>query len=74
MIGISPSAWDDAVAAMGAEVAGLTVCCLVQRIDEIRSPGGYLRTLTAQAQAGKYSVTRVIMALIHRPHIERQES
>ena len=74
MIGISPSAWDDAVAAMGPEVAGLTICCLVQRIDEIRSPGGYLRTLTAQAQAGKYSVTRVIMALIHRPHIERQES
>jgi len=74
MIGISPSAWDDAVAAMGPEVAGLTICCLVQRIEEIRSPGGYLRTLTAQAQAGKYSVTRVIMALIHRPHIEKQAS
>lgn len=64
MIGISPSAYEDAVAAMGPDVAGITICCLVQRIDDIRSPGGYLRTLTAQAHAGKYSVTRVIMALI----------
>jgi replication initiation protein RepC len=67
MIGISTSAWDDAVAAMGAQVAGITICCLVQRIDDIRSPGGYLRTLTAQAQDGKYSISRVVMALIQRP-------
>lgn len=66
MIGISPSAYDDAVAAMGPDVAGITICCLVQRIDDIRSPGGYLRSLTQQAQMGKYSVTRVIMALIQR--------
>lgn len=67
MIGISPSAWEDAVAAMGPEVAGLTICCLLQRIDGIRSPGGYLRRLTAEAQSGKYSVSRVVMALIQRP-------
>lgn len=74
MIGISPSAWDDAVAAMGPDVAGITICCLVQRIDDIRSPGGYLRHLTQQAQMGKYSVTRVIMALIQRPQIEGRAS
>ncbi|MEP2890280.1 plasmid replication protein RepC [Tateyamaria sp.] len=66
MIGISTSAWDDAVAIMGPEVAGITICCLVQRINDIRSPGGYLRRLTQQAQMGKYSVTRGIMALIQR--------
>ncbi len=74
MIGISPSAWDDAVAAMGPEVAGITICCLVQRIDDIRSPGGYLRHLTRQAQVGKYSVTRGIMALIQRPQTAGLES
>jgi len=74
MIGISPSAWQDAVAAMGPEVAGITVCCLVQRIDDIRSPGGYLRTLTEQAQSGKYSVARVVMALIQRPTVVGGES
>lgn len=67
MIGISASAWEDAVDAMGAEIAGITVCCLVQRIGDIRSPGGYLRTLTQQAQIGKYSVSRAVMALIQRP-------
>ncbi|WP_299733469.1 plasmid replication protein RepC [uncultured Tateyamaria sp.] len=67
MIGVSPSAWDDAVAAMGVEVAGITICCLLQRIDDIRSPGGYLRKLTLEAQSGKYSVSRVVMALIQRP-------
>ena len=69
MIGISPSAWDDAVAAMGSEVAGITVCCLLQRIDDIRAPGGYLRKLTEQAQMGKYSVARVVMALIQSPTV-----
>lgn len=67
MIGISPSAWDDAVAVMGPHVAGLTVCCLTERIHEIRSPGGYLRSLTREAQEGRFSITRLLMALIHRP-------
>ncbi|MEO9575352.1 MAG: plasmid replication protein RepC [Tateyamaria sp.] len=74
MIGISPSAWQDAVDAMGAEVAGITVCCLLQRIDDIRAPGGYLRKLTEQAQIGKYSVARVVMALIQSPPVAGRES
>lgn len=67
MIGISPSAWEDAVDAMGPEIAGITVCCLLQRIDDIRAPGGYLRKLTEQARDSKYSVSRVVMALIQSP-------
>jgi len=67
MIGISPSAWQDAVDAMGPEVAGLTVCCLVERIQDIRSPGGYMRTLTHEASEGRFSVARLVMALIHKP-------
>lgn len=74
MIGISPSAWEDAVDAMGADVAGITVCCLLQRIDDIRAPGGYLRKLTEQARAGKYSVSRVVMALIQSPPVSGAKS
>ena len=74
MIGISPSAWEDAVDAMGPEVAGITVCCLLQRIDDIRAPGGYLRKLTEQAHSGKYSVSRVVMALIQSPPVSGRKS
>lgn len=66
MIGISPSAWSDAVEEMGAEVAALTICCLTERITDIRSPGGYMRHLTHEASEGRFSVTRLVMALIHR--------
>lgn len=66
MVGVSPSAWDDAVASMGPEVAGLTICCLIERIHEIRSPGGYLRHLTGQMDAGKFSVARLVMANLNR--------
>ncbi|MEL6915922.1 MAG: plasmid replication protein RepC [Pseudomonadota bacterium] len=66
MIGISPSAWEDAKAAMGPEAAGVAVCCLVDRIETIRSPGGYLRALTAQCQKGSFSLSRLVMANINR--------
>ena len=67
MIGISPSAWQDAVQTMGRETAGVTICCLVERIHDIRSPGGYLRHLTREAEAGKFSVARLVMAQLQRP-------
>ncbi len=66
MIGISPSAWSDAVEVMGRSTAGLTICCLVERIHEIRSPGGYLRHLTQEASNGTFSIARLVMAQLHR--------
>ncbi|KIC47765.1 plasmid replication protein RepC [Tateyamaria sp. ANG-S1] len=65
MIGISPSAWHDAVAQMGPVTAGLTICCLTERIHDIRSPGGYLRALTREAAEGRFSITRLIMARLN---------
>ncbi|MEM8578694.1 MAG: hypothetical protein AAGF60_12655 [Pseudomonadota bacterium] len=32
----------------------------------MRSPGGYLRHLTREAIEGRFSVTRLVMAQIHR--------
>ena len=71
MIGISPSAWQDAVDTMGSDIAGIAVCCLVERIDDIRSPGGYIRSLTREAAEGRFSIARLIMALIQRPATRR---
>ena len=62
-LGISPSAWEDAVDAMGEGDAAVTVAAILQRSAEVKSPGGYLRGLTAKARAGNYSIGPQIMAL-----------
>jgi replication initiation protein RepC len=62
-LGVSPSAWEDAVDAMGEADAAVTIAAILQRSAEINSPGGYLRGLTAKARAGNYSIGPQIMAL-----------
>lgn len=66
MLGISPSAWDEACAVLGETDAAITVAAIFQRADEIRAPGGYLRSLTAKARAGGFSLGPVLMALSAR--------
>jgi len=65
-IGISPSAWEEAQRFMGPEQASVVVAAILQRFEEIRSPGGYLRALTAKAAAGEFSCGPMVMALIGR--------
>jgi replication initiation protein RepC len=65
-LGVSPSAWEDAVDAMGEVDAAVTIAAILQRAAEIKSPGGYLRDLTAKARAGDYSIGPQIMALWKR--------
>jgi replication initiation protein RepC len=64
-LGISPSAWQEASEAMGAQNAAITVAAILQRGDKIRSRGGYLRDLTERARAGKFSVWPMVMALVN---------
>ena len=64
MLGISPSAWDDAVGAMGEEQAAVLVAAILQKGEAVRSPGGYLRNLTERARAGQFSLGPVLMALM----------
>lgn len=64
MMGISPDAWERAVAEMGRENAAITVAGILQRVAEIGSPGGYLRALTRKAGQGGYSPGPMIMALL----------
>ena len=63
MMGISPSAWQDARAAMGPQTAAAVVAAMLERQNSVRSPGGYLRALTARAEAGKFDVRRMLRAL-----------
>ena len=66
MMGISPSAWQDARSRMGPPEAAVVIAAMLERIKEIHSPGGYLRTLTAKAADGKFSSGPMIMALMRR--------
>jgi replication initiation protein RepC len=56
MMGISASAWRDAIEAMGEVSASVAVACILERADEIRTPGGYLRRLTTKAESVRSSV------------------
>jgi len=64
VLGISPSAWEDAQVAMGEQPAAITLAAIYQRSDHIKSPGGYLRNLTERAKEGKFSPWPMIMALL----------
>ncbi|MGR3248290.1 MAG: plasmid replication protein RepC [Paracoccus sp. (in: a-proteobacteria)] len=66
MMGISGAAWDEAKAAMGPEQAAVVLAAMLERFAEIRSPGGYLRNLTAKSDAGAFSCGPMVMALMRR--------
>jgi replication initiation protein RepC len=65
MLGISPSAWEDAQAVMGEMQAAVVVACILQRGEAIRSAGGYLRGLTEKARAGEFSLGPILMSQIN---------
>ncbi|MDB5613043.1 MAG: replication initiation protein RepC, partial [Devosia sp.] len=52
VLGISPSAWEDARVALGEQQAAITIAAIYQKSDQIKSPGGYLRNLTERAKEG----------------------
>lgn len=64
MIGVSPSAWDEAQAVLGEADAAIVVAAMLQRTDAIANAGGYLRELTRKASLGEFSVGPMLMALI----------
>lgn len=64
MLGISPSAWEEAQAVMGEMQAAVVVACILQRGEAIRSAGGYLRGLTEKAKAGEFSLGPILMSQI----------
>lgn len=66
MMGVSPSAWDEAKKYMGPEEASVVILAMLERFGDIRSPGGYLRSLSAKAALGEFSCGPMIMALMRK--------
>jgi replication initiation protein RepC len=74
MLGISPSAWEEAQTVMGETAAAVVVASILQRTTAIKSAGGYLRELTRKAEAGQFSLGPMLMALIGRENREKKRA
>lgn len=64
MLGVSPSAYQEACEVMGPENAATAIACILERGGQINSPGGYIRDLTRKAQRGEFSLGPMLMALL----------
>jgi replication initiation protein RepC len=74
MLGISPSAWEEARTVMGEAEAAVVVACLLQRSSTIQSAGGYLRELTRKAGEGEFSLGPILMSQINARNRERRSA
>ena len=63
MLAVSPSAYEQACAALGPENAATVIACILERAGHITSAGGYLRDLTRRAERGEFSLGPMLMAL-----------
>ncbi|AWI62370.1 plasmid replication protein RepC [Sinorhizobium fredii] len=64
MLGVSPSAYQDACETLGPENAAAVMACILERGGHINSAGGYLRDLTRKAARGEFSLGPMLMALM----------
>lgn len=63
MLNVSANAYDEACAVLGCENAATIVACILERAEQITSPGGYLRELTRRAQRQEFSLAPMVVAL-----------
>ncbi|WFU07355.1 plasmid replication protein RepC (plasmid) [Rhizobium sp. CB3171] len=64
MLAVSPSAYQNACEALGAENAAAVMACILERAGHINNAGGYLRDLTRKAERGEFSIGPMLMALM----------
>lgn len=64
MLGVSPSAYQEACDAMGAENAAAAIACILERSNFINCAGGYLRDLTRRSERGEFSLGPMLIALL----------
>jgi replication initiation protein RepC len=64
VLGVSPSAYEEACEVMGPAAAAIAVACIYERAGHINSAGGYLRDLTAKARRGEFSLGPMLFALV----------
>ncbi|MDK1377567.1 MULTISPECIES: plasmid replication protein RepC [unclassified Sinorhizobium] len=63
MLNVSADAYDEACSVLGCENAATIVACILERAEQIASPGGYLRELTRRAQRQEFSLGPMVVAL-----------
>lgn len=64
MLGVSPSAYEEACNAMGPENAAVAMACILERSNFINSAGGYLRDLTKRSERGEFSLGPMLISLL----------
>ena len=64
MLGVSPTAYEQACAVMGQENTATVMACILERGEHINSPGGYLRDLTHRALKHEFALGPMLMALL----------
>jgi len=62
MLGVSPSAYEEACDILGQENAAIAMACILERAEQINSAGGYLRSLTDKAASDEFSVWPMLLA------------
>ena len=71
MLGVTPSAWQAAIAVMGERAAAVVMAAILQRGSAIANAGGYLRALTEKAHCRQFSLGPMLMALIRTRNREK---
>ncbi len=61
-LGISQSAYQEAIRFMGPETASTAIAWILQKLASINSPGGYLRSLTQKARGGTFSIRQLLFS------------
>lgn len=64
MLGVTPSAYQDACTVMGPDNAATVMACILQRASQINSAGGYLRNLTRKTERGEFAIGPMLMSLV----------
>ena len=74
MLGVSPSAYEDACEIMGQAAAAIAIACIYERAGHINSAGGYLRDLTAKARRGEFSLGPMLFTQLRAHAMPVRES
>ena len=61
-LGISQSAYQEAIRFMGPEITSTAIAWILQKLASINSPGGYLRSLTQKARGGTFSIRQLLFS------------
>ncbi|MDT6942254.1 plasmid replication protein RepC [Brucella pseudogrignonensis] len=67
-LGISRSAYEEAITSMGIEITSSAIAWILQKLATINSPGGYLRSLTQKAREGTFSISRLLFYGMNSSH------